>query len=270
MIKIRKKCGKKAKVQSQRTVETIPCDPLPPQLRVDDRRVLEPTVRPVRNDAKSLSKPRGGFWTSTYYPDYGSGWVCYCIAYRYNEPFELHWSVLSVAGSARVAVIDSAEDLAELINRYPRMALRRRGLDFEALAHDYDALRLTHEGYLRTRSRRRGPALIGWDCESTLWFRWVFTECRDVQPYVKDVDRFDEMWLTLSGWSAEDYRCHRMPEDKASRKVYETMLREDAAECKGVKVKSSSARYALGPSASARIADRNKAAERPRLPHSGA
>ena len=92
-------------MQGKRKAQIVPCAPLPPQLRVDDR-VLEPSVCPVRNDAKSLSKPRGGFWTSTYHPHYGSGWVRYCIAYRYNEPFELHWIVLRVPTSARVAVID--------------------------------------------------------------------------------------------------------------------------------------------------------------------
>jgi hypothetical protein len=200
--------------------------PLPPQLRVDDRSVVEPSIRPVRNDPKSLSKPRGGFWTSTYDEHYGSGWVRYCVAYRYTDPFELHWTVLSVASSARVAVVGSAEDLEYLIDRYPRILRRRRGLDFERLSMDYDGLHLPHDGYLRTRSRRPGPALIGWDCESTLWFRWAFTEWRDVRPYFKDADRFDEMWLTLSGWNTEDYKCHRMPEDKASKRVYETMLRD--------------------------------------------
>jgi hypothetical protein len=229
MIKNREKCGEKADVQGKREAQIVPSAPLQPQLRVDDRSVVEPSVRPVRNDAKSLNKPRGGFWTSTYYPDYGSAWVRYCVAYRYNGPFELHWSVSSVAGSARVAAIDSAEDLAELISRYPRIAGRRRGLDFERVSLEYDGLHLTHQGYLKTRSRRHGPTLIGWDCESTLWFRWVFTDWHTVQPYFKDADRFDEMWLTLSGWSTGDYRCHRMREDKASKSVYETMLRENAA-----------------------------------------
>ena len=230
MIKTRKTCGRKADVQDKDKVQTLPCAPLPPQLRVDDRSVLEPSVHPVRNDVKSLRKPRGGFWTSTYDPGYGFGWVRYCVAYRYTDPFELCWTVLSVAGSARVAIIDSAEDLKGLIDRYPRIVRRRRGLDFERLSMDYDGLHLTHDGYLRTRSRRPRPPLIGWDCESTVWFRWVFTDLHEVQPYFKNADRFYDMWLHLPGWSTEDYRCHRMPEDRASKKVYNTMLREMAVE----------------------------------------
>ena len=145
-------------------------------------------------------------------------WVRWCVAFRYNEPLDLHWIVLSLSISAKVALIDSAADLAELMERYPVVVRGRRGLDFERLAEDYDALHLTHEGYLRTRSPRRGPRLVGWDCESTLWFRWMFTEWRDVQPCFVDADVFDDLWLTLSGWSADDYRCHRMPENRARKK----------------------------------------------------
>jgi hypothetical protein len=144
---------------------------LAPQLLVHDRDVLEPRIRPNKNDPKNLGKPRGGFWTSTYDPDYGSGWVRWCVAYRYNDPFDLHWTVVHVPKSARVATISSQSDWAALIERYPCTVRGRRGLDFEKLAPEYDGLHLTNEGYLRTRSRRSGPALIGWDCESTLWFR---------------------------------------------------------------------------------------------------
>ena len=73
-----------------------------------DTHVMMPSeIRPVRNDPKALAKPRGGLWTSSYDPDYGSGWVRWCLAYRYHDPLDLHWTVLSVAKSARIAVIDS-------------------------------------------------------------------------------------------------------------------------------------------------------------------
>jgi hypothetical protein len=186
-------------------------------------------IPPIRNGLKALGKPRGGLWTSTYDPDYGSGWVRWCVAYRYNDPFDLHWTVLSVPKSARVTVVNSQADLEALINRYPRLLRGYRGLDFERLATEYDGLHLTNTGHLRTRSRRSSPALIGWDCESTLWFRWVFSEWYQVKPHFKDVDRFDDLWSTLSGWTTEDYTCRLMPADKASQKVYETMLRETVA-----------------------------------------
>jgi hypothetical protein len=203
---------------------------LAPQLVVHEGDVLEPRIRPIKNDPKRLGKPRGGFWTSTYDPDYGSGWVRWCVAYRYNDPFDLHWTVVHVPKSARLPAISSQSDLAALIERYPRTVRGRRGLDFEKLASEYDGLHLTNEGYLRTRSRRSSPALIGWDCESTLWFRWVFSEWHNVKPHFKDADRFYDLWSTLSGWTTEDYTCHFMPADKASKEVYETMLRETVAQ----------------------------------------
>jgi len=78
---------------SQRAVKNSAATPpertLGPQLLLHDDAILRPDARPVRNDRKALTKPRGGFWTSTYNPIYGSAWVCWCVAYRYNEPFDL-------------------------------------------------------------------------------------------------------------------------------------------------------------------------------------
>lgn len=215
--------------------DTSSVQKLGPQLYVHDDVAFKRRVWPVRNDPKGLGKPLEGFWTSSYEPTCGSGWVRWCIAYRYNEPFDLHWTVLTVSKSARIAIIDSKFDLAALMERYPRTLRKRPGLDFERVAEEYDALHVTHAAYLLTRSNRSSPALLGWDCESTVWFRWVFTHSREVKPHFKDVERFDQLWLSLSGWSTEDYQCHRMSADNASAKVYETMLRETVArgECGG-------------------------------------
>jgi hypothetical protein len=122
-------------------------------------------------------------------------------------------------------MINSRADLAALIKRYPRMLCGRRGLDFKRLSEEYDGLHLTNEGYMQTRSRRSVPTLIGWDCESTLWFRWVFRQWAQVKPHFKDADRFNDLWLTLSGWTNKDYTCTLMPAEKASKKVYDKMLR---------------------------------------------
>jgi hypothetical protein len=125
-----------------------------------------------------------------------------------------------------VATVDSPADLARLLERYPRTLRRHRSIDFELLSQDYDCLHLTLKGYLQTRSSRSGATLRGWDCESTVWFRWGFRERHNVKPYFKDLDRYDDLWKTLSGWTEQDYSCRRMPADKASRQVYDTMLRE--------------------------------------------
>jgi hypothetical protein len=87
---------------------------LAPQLLLHSD-VLRPTVGPVTNDG--VAKPRGGLWTSTYHPRYGSAWVQWCVAYRYGDPFELTWTVCKTPDSARIAVIDSAEELEVLIGK---------------------------------------------------------------------------------------------------------------------------------------------------------
>lgn len=198
----------------------------PPQLYVHDRETLERTVWPVRNDPQRLVKPRGGFWTSTYDRDHGSAWVSWCVAHRYNDPLDLHWTVLQVRKSARIAVVDSAGTLASLIEQYPRILRRRRGLDFELLSQDYDGLHLTTNGYMDTTSGRSASRLIDWDCESTVWFKWASSRVQEVTPYFKDLDRYDQLWLKLSGWTTEDYTCRLMPANRASKKVYKTMLRD--------------------------------------------
>ncbi len=198
----------------------------PPQLYAGDRERLDRTVWPVRNDPQRLGKPRGGFWTSTYDRDYGSAWVSWCVAYRYNDPLDLHWTVLHVRQSARIAVIDSADTLAGFIEQYPRILRQRRGLDFELLSQDYDGLHLTTGGYIDTHSGRSALRLLGWDCESTVWFKWVFSRTQQITPRFKDLDQYDQLWLELSGWTTEDYSCRLMPADKASKLVYKKMLQD--------------------------------------------
>jgi len=134
--------------------------------------------------------------------------------------------VCIVQYSARVSVIENEEDITRLLATYPRTIGEDVGIDFERLSHDYDALHLTHDGYQRTRSL---PGLDGWDCESTLWFHWAFTNCHEVTPSFAGEEHYDKLWKELAGWSDEDYRCHRMPEDKASRHVYDIMLQDTGA-----------------------------------------
>jgi hypothetical protein len=58
--------------------------------------------------------------------------------------------------------------------------------------------------------------------------RWVFTEEHEVTPSFADLERYDQLWKERSGWSFEDYQCHGMPAEEASRHVYNTMLQEAA------------------------------------------
>jgi hypothetical protein len=69
---------------------------LGPQLYVHEHDPIAPTISAIRNDAKRIRKPFGGLWTSTYNAEYGSDWIRWCVAYRYTDPFESHWTVLLV------------------------------------------------------------------------------------------------------------------------------------------------------------------------------
>ena len=128
--------------------------------------------------------------------------------------------------SARIAIVDSADSLAELIERYPRILRQRRGLDFERLSREYDGLHLTTEGYIQTHSKRSASKLLGWDCESTVWFSWVFNRTQKITPHFEDLARYDQLWLELSGWTTEDDTCRLMPADEASKLVYKKMLQD--------------------------------------------
>lgn len=142
---------------------------------------------PVKNQLHV--KPLGGLWTSTYQPTgkFASGWIEWCYS---EEPEWIteHAFLLEVKPDARIYTIDSQSDVLQLLNKYKLYRLRSESgklidvmdlgmsmaiLDWEKIAQDYDGVHLTEEGQWRTRLAR--PGLYGWDCESTIWFRNVFS-----------------------------------------------------------------------------------------------
>lgn len=136
----------------------------------------------------------GGMWTSSYDSDHVSGWARTAAARALLDSPVHHW-LLKVSCNVRIAVVDNYEDLLCLVQAYPlpaapELSLLGPSLHWEALAEDYDALHLTHSGMLATRHLPRGgdlgPSLMGWDCESTLWFRWSFSEVHDLGPLALD------------------------------------------------------------------------------------
>lgn len=124
-------------------------------------------------------KPKGAFWTSTYI-DGSSAWLGWC---EYEQPdwiYDYNF-VLTVDPDANVYVIDTLEDLERLVGMYPYDGPISRYLtciDWAEMAKDYDGVQLTEEGQWATRYTT--PGLNGWDCESTAWFRWVFTHMERV------------------------------------------------------------------------------------------
>lgn len=145
----------------------------------------ESTFRPIKNSKEAI-KPKGGLWTSSYDPAYGSDWLRFALhdTFFYDDDIPGLW-LLTPSPDAKIFVIDTAADLVELLAQYPdkKHPLVEMGnpfllsyfslIDYEAAAKDWDAIHLTEEGQHRTRFST--PSLYGWDVESTLWLHWKFT-----------------------------------------------------------------------------------------------
>ena len=120
-----------------------------------------------------LRKPREAFWTSTWDERTGSGWTRWCDNENFRGPEHNIW-LLTPAPDARLFTVDSYADLDRLHSRYGVDHHGVDGLDWPAIAADYDGVHLTDDGQWRTRLSQPYD-LYGWDCGSTAWFRWAFT-----------------------------------------------------------------------------------------------
>ncbi len=100
-----------------------------------------------------------------------------------HERLERSAWLLTPSSDVRVPVVDGEEDIERLIRLYPRRITgdERTWLDWEAVARDYDGLRVTERGVSANREREDSP-LGPWDVESTLWFRWVFKDVASAAP----------------------------------------------------------------------------------------
>lgn len=158
------------------------------QLFIHHIEPCESLVQPVVNGY--TTKPRiGGIWTSTYLPDHTSAWFSICERIPYKvAPKEASWYLLHPKPNLRVLEIDSFGDCIDLYKNYSRPNIdfpeekRMSMLDFELLQHDFDGVHLTFEGELATRNSEIFPNMAEWDCESTLWFRWVFNRIEKINP----------------------------------------------------------------------------------------
>jgi hypothetical protein len=166
--------------------------PLSPQVWVGDGEPTAAGVKPLNVSEYPRFKPRGGFWTSTWHPRTGGGWVQWCIGEQWGVPADGCWHawLLTPDPTARIYTIGSYADLADLYGRFPRdPAGAHAGLlascpDWKAIAGHYDAIHLADRGQVETRfgdllgtpgTGTPHLSLYGWDCESTLWYRWAFT-----------------------------------------------------------------------------------------------
>ncbi|MBC9783583.1 hypothetical protein H1S01_03525 [Heliobacterium chlorum] len=170
---------------------------LSPQLWLG-RSPLDPAkINPVTNTPQN--KPFGGFWTSTYHETLMSDWVLFSYTHEtYWKGTALEAWIVMATPDARVYRIDGYYDFEELLCRYHvnpgwngpfipakrfseiyslfcgELPMGKAKLDFEAISRDYDAVHLTERGLSETKYGYPYN-LMGWDVESTLWFRWSFS-----------------------------------------------------------------------------------------------
>ena len=148
-------------------------------------------IRPVENDERSLliRKPRAGtgLWTSTWQEETNdSAWVEWCRWNDYGSPYKHNWFLLTPRADAHLYVVDSIRDLHRLLHNYElKTALSEQyrmlgqSIDFEKLARGYDGMYLTEKGNAETHLSFP-ENLNSWDCESTVWFKWCFTEVQRI------------------------------------------------------------------------------------------
>ncbi len=161
------------------------------QLYITSSDELRQEVTPVVNDPEGFfrQKPKGGLWTSSYRAESeDSGWVEWCRGASFGDPDGKQWFLLAPHPDCRLYTIDSLEDFSQclmeygspapLAQEYPSFAMKRT-IDFEKLALEYDGLRLTEQGNEETHLSFPND-MNAWDCESTLWFRWRFTQIEKI------------------------------------------------------------------------------------------
>jgi hypothetical protein len=129
----------------------------------------EDLVQPLKN--AYWHKPEGGIWTCPAGAE--ENWANWCATEMPEWIEGTDTYRLTPRAGTQVAVIDSFDDLRALIEAYPlRDALSGTGLNFEAMARDFDGIWLTARGQWATRFTT--PGLYGWDVETVLFFRWSF------------------------------------------------------------------------------------------------
>lgn len=126
-----------------------------------------------------MNKPRYGLWTSTF-NDGKSDWVRWCVDEQFgslgSKDGPHHGVLLTPLPTARLLCIDTEAALIGATTAYALpMYAGQACLNFNRISEDYDGVHLTEEGQRATRYSSPHD-LYGWDCESTVWFRWAFED----------------------------------------------------------------------------------------------
>ena len=151
-------------------------------------------------------KTKGGLFTSTLIGDTSpmSAAICSGVGdFRpgFGTPPYGVWRMV-IDDAARILEIHSAHDWHSLCVRYPASGDERHPgatpdfsdtpgrleADWSKVAADWDAVHLSFGGYLtadkvRVESETGWTYHWAWDCESTLWLRWMFTGFERVEDH---------------------------------------------------------------------------------------
>ena len=163
---------------------------LPTQSFIGSTRPQPALFDPIENRDDGIIKPDGGLWTSSVKDGEPCAWLQWCRAEHFGLSDETRCWWLDPDPEARVLVIDSETDTTRILDAYERtddvggVGRMFAAFDYEAMADDYDGLRLTSTGQRETRFSK--PGMYGYDCESTIWFDWVFTSVTDGGPVAVD------------------------------------------------------------------------------------
>jgi len=150
------------------------------------------------------NKPEGGLWTSTYTKDepYLSDWqygrlnnIAIQLAYPPEKQENLRPYLVYPKKNARVLVIDSFQTAVEFTSEFhmassPELARKTTLLataeitDWSSAFRKFDAIHLTAEAAdeiaFHALEARFDSAFHTWNCEATLWGRWMFDRVEDL------------------------------------------------------------------------------------------
>jgi hypothetical protein len=142
-----------------------------------------------------------GMWTSTWDGKLGA-WLEWCHGERWGPWRQYPLWLLDVRPEARVFEIATGADMKRFIKTY---AMRDPVLKITWLIHwdlvaeKWDGVHLADYG-LHWKIKDLGQSMIfyGWDCECTLWTRWMFDNVRRAElpmanepPYPKHLEDSD-------------------------------------------------------------------------------
>lgn len=164
------------------------------QIWLGRQRPVPKLFRSIRTGSSVSGKPEPGtgFWTSTW-DGKGGDWFRWCVGENWGPWRRYPWWLLDVAPEAKVLEIATVKDMADFIDSYgaPKENFFWQ-MDWERIAREWDGIHLTDYGIYRrydfTMTKRsssvvsKAMTFYGWDCECTLWCRWVFQNIRPETP----------------------------------------------------------------------------------------